>query len=88
MPKDARRMAVNFAKLPEFDDPRGEALAFAKEVAAQPRFDPRGQTAPRPRCRGTSTRNNIGRRNTLSIKAVRSSSSTLARDSTMKWSGW
>ena len=29
-------MAVNFAKLPEFDDPRGEALAFAKEVAAQP----------------------------------------------------
>ena len=47
MPKDARRMAVNFAKLPVFYNPRGEAFAFAKEVAAQPRCDPpRGQTAP------------------------------------------
>jgi len=32
MPKDARRMAVNFAKLPVFYNPRGEAFAFAKEV--------------------------------------------------------
>ncbi len=38
--------------------------------------------------RGTPIKTNIGRRNTLSIKAVRSSSSTPARASTMKWSRW
>ena len=54
-------MAVNFAKLPVFYNPRGEAFAFAKEVAAQPRCDPRGQTAPRPGCRGASARNTVSR---------------------------
>jgi Recombinase len=37
---------------------------------------------------GTPTGTNIGRRNTLSIKAVRSFSSMPAKASTMKWSAW
>jgi enoyl-CoA hydratase/carnithine racemase len=44
------------------DDPRGEALAFAKEGGRQePRRDPRGQAAPRTGCRGPSAGDTAGR---------------------------
>ncbi len=44
------------------NDPRSEALAFAKEVATKsPDVDQRGQAAPRPGCRGRSACDTAGR---------------------------